>query len=181
MFIYQENLKNNSYLNQATQKNTCQMFLPKKFLRSSWSPKIRSTHWDSMNNKKQLEQQLEILIHNWFPSFYYSRTSVTRILKRNKTFWVSAEFELPEFKLSKFSCISSGKLWQRKTWPEEAVTPIWWICYGACSPSFGLTKETNSRPLFSISQASVSKIFTWITILYHVFKEVLITWSSKEL
>ena len=60
--------------------------------------------------------------------------------------------------------------------------PIWWICYGACSPSFGLTKETNSRPLFSISQASVSKIFTtWITILYHVFKEVLITWPSKEL
>ena len=107
MFIYQGNLKNNSYLNQATQKNTCQMFLP---------------------------------------------------------------------------CISSGKLWQRKTWPEEAVTPIWWICYGACSPSFGLTKETNSRPLFSISQASVSKIFTtWITILYHVFKEVLITWPSKEL
>ena len=59
------------------------------------------------------------------------------------------------------------------------VTPI---CYGACSPSFGLTKETNSRPLFSISQSSVSKIFTtWITILYHVFKEVLITWPSKEL
>ena len=36
--------------------------------------------------------------------------------------------------------------------------------------------------MFSISQASVSKIFTtWITILYHVFKEVLITWPSKEL
>lgn len=49
-------------------------------------------------------------------------------------------------------------------------------------PSLGLTKETNSRPLFSISKSSVSKIFTtWITILYHVFKEVLITWPSKEL
>ena len=36
--------------------------------------------------------------------------------------------------------------------------------------------------LFSISQSSVSKIFTtWITMLYHVFKEVLITWPSKEL
>ena len=43
----------NSYLNQATLKNTYQMFPPQKFRRSSWSPEIRSTPWDSMNNKKQ--------------------------------------------------------------------------------------------------------------------------------
>ena len=33
----------NPYLNQATRKNTCQIFLPKKILRSSPSLEIRST------------------------------------------------------------------------------------------------------------------------------------------
>ena len=37
------NTQKNSYLNQATQKNTCQIFLPKKILRSSPSLEIRST------------------------------------------------------------------------------------------------------------------------------------------
>ena len=36
--------------------------------------------------------------------------------------------------------------------------------------------------IFCISQPSVSKIFTtWITMLYHVFKQVLIRWPSKQL
>jgi len=36
--------------------------------------------------------------------------------------------------------------------------------------------------IFGISQSSVSKIFTtWITMLYHVFKQVLVTWPSKQL
>ena len=36
--------------------------------------------------------------------------------------------------------------------------------------------------IFCISQPSVSKNFTtWITMLYHVFKQVLIRWPSKQL
>ncbi|XP_068739182.1 uncharacterized protein [Montipora capricornis] len=36
--------------------------------------------------------------------------------------------------------------------------------------------------IFCISQPSVSKIFTtWITLLYHVFKQVLVRWPSKNL
>ena len=36
--------------------------------------------------------------------------------------------------------------------------------------------------IFCISQPSVSKIFTtWITLLYHVFKQVLVRWPSKQL
>ena len=36
--------------------------------------------------------------------------------------------------------------------------------------------------IFCISQPSVSKIFTtWITMLYHVFKQVLVRWPSKQL
>ena len=36
--------------------------------------------------------------------------------------------------------------------------------------------------IFCVSQPSVSKIFTtWITMLYHMFKQVLIRWPSKQL
>ena len=36
--------------------------------------------------------------------------------------------------------------------------------------------------IFCISQPSVSKIFTtWITLLYHVFKQVLVRWPAKQL
>ena len=36
--------------------------------------------------------------------------------------------------------------------------------------------------IFCISQPSVSKIFTtWITLLYHLFKQVLVRWPSKQL
>lgn len=40
--------------------------------------------------------------------------------------------------------------------------------------------QTHLADIFSISQSSVSKIFTtWINLLYHVFKEILIIWPSK--
>ena len=53
VYLYRKPIKK-YYLNQATQKNTCQMFLPKKILQSSWSPEIRSTPWDNTNNKKTI-------------------------------------------------------------------------------------------------------------------------------
>ncbi|XP_078364336.1 uncharacterized protein LOC144648737 [Oculina patagonica] len=40
--------------------------------------------------------------------------------------------------------------------------------------------QNHLADIFSISQSSVSKIFTtWINLLYHVFKEILIIWPSK--
>ena len=45
----------------------------------------------------------------------------------------------------------------------------------------GLLQEQISD-IFCISQPSVSKIFTtWITLLYHVFKLVLVRWPSNQL
>ena len=40
--------------------------------------------------------------------------------------------------------------------------------------------QSHLADIFAISQSSVSKIFTtWINLLYHVFKEVLIIWPAK--
>ena len=40
--------------------------------------------------------------------------------------------------------------------------------------------QSHLADIFAISQSSVSKIFTtWINVLYHVFKEVIIIWPAK--
>ena len=40
--------------------------------------------------------------------------------------------------------------------------------------------QSHLADIFAISQSSISKIFTtWINLLYHVFKEILIIWPAK--
>ena len=71
--------------------------------------------------------------------------------------------------------MSTGKL---------SVTRHTRICCKHFEGGLGPTKASPIPTIFEfcISQPSVSKIFTtWITLLYHVFKQVLVRWPSEQL
>lgn len=73
-----------------------------------------------------------------------------------------------------------GRKRPKQARPQKTVAIV-------CRVSFSLVRQRlgllvgHPADIYSLSKGSVSKIFTtWITMLYHVFKDILIAWPKRQ-